>query len=227
MGRPSRPSLSRRHIVETALEMIDAEGLSELSIRRLAARLGVQGPSLYNHFDSKDDILDAVVDRVIGEVDVECFTERDWRDALRVWGHSYHDALASHPNIVPLQARGPGRRPMALAMADAVYGGLSRGGWPPGRATQVGAAMRYFVVGSASGSFSLGFPADPELYRDKYPHLSQAHELASHHAKVDERAFALGLEALLMGFQIEYDRLGLAPGVDATDQSAQTVSAPS
>ena len=67
--------------------------------------------------------------------------------------------------------RAPGRRPAALAMADAVYGGLVDAGWPPARATHIGALMRYFVAGSALGSFARGFVEDPELYADQYPHL--------------------------------------------------------
>ena len=91
-------------------------------------------------------------------------------------------------------------------MADAVYGGLVRAGWPPARATHIGAALRYFVAGSALGSFARGFVEDPELYAAHYPHLRQAHRLAEHQQSVDEGAFALGLDALLYGLAAEYAR---------------------
>jgi hypothetical protein len=91
-------------------------------------------------------------------------------------------------------------------MADAVYGGLVRAGWPPARATHIGAALRYFVAGSALGSFARGFVEDPELYAAHYPHLRQAHRLAEHQQSVDEGAFALGLDALLHGLAAEYTR---------------------
>lgn len=73
MARPRKPLLSRERIVTTALALIDAEGLPALSTRRLAAELGVSGPSLYNHFTTKDEILDAVADTVIAHVDVSAF----------------------------------------------------------------------------------------------------------------------------------------------------------
>ncbi|NGM13135.1 TetR/AcrR family transcriptional regulator [Verrucosispora sp. CWR15] len=207
MPRPRQALLSRERIVEAAAALIDADGLDAFSTRRLAAALGVRGPSLYNHFGTKDEILDAVADSITGQVDVSFFAEVDWREALRRWGHSYRAALAAHPNIVPHLARGPGRRPAALAMADAVYGGLVAAGWPPARATHIGALMRYFVMGSALSSFAQGFVKDPGLYAEQYPHLSQAHRLAKHQHQVDEGAFALGLEALIDGLSHTYERI--------------------
>ncbi|MEV4811772.1 TetR/AcrR family transcriptional regulator [Micromonospora avicenniae] len=206
MPRPRQALLSRQRIIEAAAALVDAEGLEAFSTRRLAAELGVRGPSLYNHFATKDEILDAVADSVTSQVDVSFFGKVDWREALRRWGLSYRAALAAHPNIVPYLARGPGRRPAALAMADAVYGGLVDAGWPPARATHIGALMRYFVAGSALGSFARGFVEDPGLYAEQYPHLTQAHRLPEHQQQVDEGAFALGLDALIDGLSRTYER---------------------
>ena len=200
MARPRQALLDRERIVHAAATLVDAEGLDAVSVRRLATELGVQGPSLYNHFGTKAEILDAVADAVIARVDVSAFATHDWVAALRLWAHSYHDVLCAHPNIVPVLAHGPGRRPAALAMADTVYGALVKAGWSPARATHIGALMRYLVTGSALGSFALGFPGDPELY-EKYPHLHRAHHLAEHRARVDEGAFVLGLETLVSGLE--------------------------
>ncbi|WP_067171962.1 TetR/AcrR family transcriptional regulator [Microtetraspora niveoalba] len=207
MGRPSRPMLSPGIIVAAATELIDAEGLEALSTRRLAAELGVSAPSLYNHFRNKEEILDAVADAIIARVDVSAFLTHDWKSALLLWGHSYHRELREHPRIVPYLANGPRRRPAALAMADAVYGGLIRAGWPPARATHVGALMRYFVVGSAVGSFAMGFAGDDALDEARYPHLGDAHLLPGHREAVDEGAFALGLDSLIAGLAITFDAI--------------------
>jgi AcrR family transcriptional regulator len=198
MARPRQTLLTRQRIVEAAGALVDAEGLDALSMRRLATELGVQGPSLYNHFATKAEILDAVADEVIEQVDLSAFGRFDWAEALRRWAKSYHGVLIAHPNIVPVLAHGPGRRPAALAMAEAVYGALIDGGWPAARATHIGALMRYLVTGSALGSFALGFDIDPELY-ERYPHLHRAPLLAAHHVAVDEGAFELGLDLLING----------------------------
>ena len=70
MARPRKPLLSTERIVDTARALVDAEGLAALSTRLLAAELGVSGPSLYNHFRTKDEILEAVADSVSAQVDL-------------------------------------------------------------------------------------------------------------------------------------------------------------
>ncbi|KPI16215.1 transcriptional regulator, TetR family [Actinobacteria bacterium OK074] len=209
MARPRKPLLSTDRIVATARDLVDAEGLAAVSTRRLAAELGVSGPSLYNHFRTKDQILEAVADSVSAQVDLSMFEDgRDWRTALHDWAVSYRAALRDHPNIVPVLARGPGRRPAGLRLADAVYGGMVGAGWPPPLATSIGALMRYFVQGSALSSFAGGFVDDEGAYDPAdYPHLGQAHLLAEQQEKIDERAFETGLTALLDGLAQQYERL--------------------
>ncbi|MFG2752082.1 TetR/AcrR family transcriptional regulator [Streptomyces xanthophaeus] len=238
MARPRKPLLSRALIVEAAGALVDAEGLEAVSTRRLAAALGVSGPSLYNHFRTKDEILDAVADSVSERVDLSMFerltspgaragTEGgggsgdrsgggagdgsgggDWRTALHDWAHSYRDALSDHPNIVPVLARGPGRRPAGLRVADAVFGAMTAAGWPPAQATRIGALMRYFILGAAVGSFAGGFVDDETAYDPSaYPHLGQAHLLADRRREVDDGAFETGLTALLDGLALQYEAL--------------------
>ncbi|MYS16038.1 TetR family transcriptional regulator [Streptomyces sp. SID4982] len=206
MARPRKPLLSTDRIVQTARALVDAEGLQAVSTRRLAAELGVSGPSLYNHFRTKDEILEAVADSVSAQVDLSMFEgDRDWRTALHDWAVSYRSALRDHPNVVPVLAHGPGRRPAGLRLADAVYGAMVDAGWSPAQATSIGALMRYFIMGSALGSFAAGFVDDASAYDPAdYPHLGQAHLLAEQQDKIDERAFETGLTALLDGLERQY-----------------------
>ena len=209
MARPRNPLLSRDRIVAAALDLVDTEGLAALSTRRLAAVLGVSGPSLYNHFSTKDALLDAVVDEVLGEVDLSMWAQVDketWAGALARWARSYRAALVAHPNLVPVLAQGPGRRTNALRLADAVFGGLVDAGWPRGDATRIGALMRYLVFGSALGSFAGGFVDDQQFYAADYPHLDQAHLLAEHRRSIDEGAFETGVSALIEGLTLQYGR---------------------
>jgi AcrR family transcriptional regulator len=199
MPRPRSPLLSRQRIVERALAIIDAHGLEELSTRRLARDLAVRAPSLYNHFATKEEILDAAANEIIAGVDLSMFGREEWPEALAQWARGYRAALVAHPNAVPLIARGPARRPAALKLAETVFGALVRAGWPRRDATSIGAAMRYFVAGSALGSFALGFEADARLYAEDYPHLADAHRLREHQRDVDERAFELGLASMIDG----------------------------
>jgi AcrR family transcriptional regulator len=207
VARPRNPLLNRERIVAAALDLVDAEGLAALSTRRLAAELGVSGPSLYNHFATKDELIDAVVDEVVGQVDLTMLGRDAWPEALRGWARSYRAALVAHPNLVPALAQGPGRRPNWLRLADAVFGALVDAGWPRAHATRIGALMRYFITGSALGSFARGFVDDAAFYGAEYPHLRQAHLLADRQREIDEGAFETGLAALVDGLQGQFDRL--------------------
>jgi AcrR family transcriptional regulator len=207
MARPRLPLLNRQRIVAQAIAIIDADGLEALSTRRLARELNVRAPSLYNHFATKEEILDAAADAIIAEVDLSMFGRDPWPVALASWARAYRAALAAHPNAVPFLAHGPARRPAALRLAEAVFGALVDAGWPPRYATRIGATMRYFVAGSALGSFALGFVDDPSLYAHDYPHLAEAHRLRDHQREVDEGAFELGLAALIAGLVRRFEEL--------------------
>lgn len=207
MPRPSTPILSRDRIRAAALGIIDRDGLPGLSMRRLAAELGVQAPSLYSHFPTKDALLDDVCDQLMTAVDVSGFEAADWQTGIRTWARSYRAALAAHPNIVPFLAGGPARRESALRVADAVHGGLVRAGWPPKQATMIGASTKYLVLGAAIGSFSRGFEDDVRVYHDRYPNLSQAHRLAEHADEIDKGSFELALDSFLKGLELLHDSL--------------------
>jgi AcrR family transcriptional regulator len=204
VGRPRTPVLNRERIHAGALRIVDADGLDGLSMRRLAAELGVRAPSLYGHVASKDELLHAVANDVMMHVDVSGFTDGDWRLGLRVWARSYRAALATHPNLVPFLAYGPARREASLRAADAVHGGLVGAGWPPRYATMIGASTKYLVVGAAMGSFSRGFEDDAQIYRDRYPNLVDAPSLREHADEIDAASFELAMDAFLDGLATLY-----------------------
>jgi AcrR family transcriptional regulator len=208
MGRPRTPLLSQGLIRDTALAIIDEHGLAALSMRRLAEALHVQAASLYSHFATKEQVLDAVADRVVGEVDTSGFDGGDWRAGLTTWARSYHGALAAHPNAVPLIASGAGRRERFLSMADAVHGGLVGAGWPPRDATTVAGAVKYLVIGAASAPFASGFADDVQVYLDRYPNLTQAHRLRADAERIDRDSFELGLQSLVRGLEHAHPGIG-------------------
>ena len=201
MARPSPSLLSRDRIRDGALDLIDAHGLEALSMRALAAHLGVQAASLYSHFASKNEVLDAVANLLTRQVDTSGFDTGDWRIGLQVWGRSYRDALAAHPKAAPIVAAGTGEREDFLAMADAVHGGLVAAGWPPRQATLISASVKYLVIGAATTSFGSGFADDTQVYLDRYPNLVQAHLIPAHADAIDAESFDLALNCLVAGLE--------------------------
>ncbi|MFC4128628.1 TetR/AcrR family transcriptional regulator [Nocardia rhizosphaerae] len=204
MARPRVPLLSRERIRDAALTLIDRDGLAELSMRKLAAELGVQAASLYGHYPNKDDLFDDLATGIMSHVDTSAFDTEPWDLALAAWARSYRSALVAHPNFVPYLAAGPGRRAENLRAADAVHGGLVGAGWPPRYATMIGAATRYLVMGSTVGSFAGGFADDVQVYRDRYPHLNQAHLLRAVADEIDDDSFELALTAFIAGLGAIY-----------------------
>ncbi|MFD5179201.1 TetR/AcrR family transcriptional regulator [Nocardia sp. NPDC058379] len=204
MARPRVPLLSRERIRDTALAMIDRDGLAEVSMRKLAAELGVQAASLYGHYPNKDDLFDDIATGIMSHVDTSGFDTLPWDDGLAAWARSYRTALVTHPNFVPYLAAGPGRRAENLRAADAVHGGLVGAGWPPRYATMIGAATRYLVMGSTVGSFAGGFADDVQVYRDRYPHLNQAHLLRAVAEEIDDDSFELALTSFIAGLRGTY-----------------------
>jgi AcrR family transcriptional regulator len=92
-----QPALSREQIVRAAIALADAEGLKALSMRRVAARLGVGTMSLYWHVPSKDDLLDLVRDKIMGEVELPPEPAGNWRADLRLIAHQTRAAFLRHP----------------------------------------------------------------------------------------------------------------------------------
>jgi AcrR family transcriptional regulator len=209
VGRPRTPLLSRERIRDTALSIIDHGGLDELSMRKLAAELGVQAASLYRHYPTKDDVLDEVAELVVKDVDTSAFdADVEWPSALAAWARSFRTALAAHPNLVPYLAVGVGQRAESLRIADSVHGGLVRAGWPPREATLIGAATRSLVLGTTIASFSRGFVDDVQVYRDRYPNITQAHLLRGKADEIDTAAFELALTAFIDGLRARFSAIG-------------------
>ena len=76
--KKSRAPLSRERVLRAAVELADEGGLASLTMRRLGERLDVEAMSLYKHVANKEDLLDGIVDIVVGEIDLPAPGE-GWR----------------------------------------------------------------------------------------------------------------------------------------------------
>ena len=97
-----------------------AEGVEALSMRKLARHLDYEVMSLYNHIANKSDLLEAMVDRVAGEIDTPEI-DLAWRPAVRLIATSAHEALLRHPWSAPLWSSawpGPNRWRLMEALLD-------------------------------------------------------------------------------------------------------------
>jgi TetR/AcrR family tetracycline transcriptional repressor len=76
-------ALDRKQIAQAGLELIDEQGLNKLTTRRLGERLGVEGPALYRHFRSKDELVDEMVGELLFPVLLPPAAGQPWDEWLR------------------------------------------------------------------------------------------------------------------------------------------------
>jgi AcrR family transcriptional regulator len=194
--RPSKPLLSRRGIAEEALRLVEEEGIEALTTRRLAKRLGVEGPSLYNHIANREDLLDEMTAVIDEHVEPTLLDHEDWRVGLTEYARAYRRAFRVQPQLVAVLASRPVRSSVALRAYDETFAAFARLGWDGQTAATVMAAVDYLVLGSAIETFKGGFERPPHEYAPEYPHLAAALE-ATADVDVDDLGFELGLAALV------------------------------
>jgi AcrR family transcriptional regulator len=118
MGRTTttpktRTPLTRERIVEAAMHVMDTEGLEAVSMRRVAREVGVEAMSLYNHVEDKDDLLQAVCDRVMAGFEFPEETD-DWVETCKAGARSWRRVLQAHPDMMRLFAETHGPSPSTL-----------------------------------------------------------------------------------------------------------------
>ncbi len=133
-----RPRLSKAAVVERGLALADAEGLDNVTIRRLATELGVTPMALYWHFRSKDELMTGLADSIWTEIDVNVDPEADWSAQLRSIMESLVHVLRIHPSASQLLISGEKRTSeAALVATERTLEILKRGGFDPEHAAVI------------------------------------------------------------------------------------------
>ena len=207
---PPRQPLTRARIVAEGVALADAEGLRGLSMQRLAARLGVEAMSLYNHVKNKEALLDGMVDHVVAEIEVPR-VGGDWRAAMEKRAHDAHAMLLRHRWAPLLIVSRVNVGPAMLRYVDATIGCLIGAGFSYELADRAWNAIDNHIYG-----FTLqeqNFPFEPEEYVSaaraflpmipaaQYPHLHgmSMNLIEGHHDGIQD--FAFGLSLILEGLE--------------------------
>jgi AcrR family transcriptional regulator len=149
-GAERRTQLTRERVVAAGIELADRDGIESISMRRLAQELGVEAMSLYTHVRNKEDLLDGMVDAVIGEIPTSA-DGTDWKTSLRETVLAARVVVLTHPWAPhPIASRTtPG--PAMMRYVNTVIGVLREGGFT---IAQVHHALHIL------GSRALGFTQD-------------------------------------------------------------------
>lgn len=206
-GRPvrraARGTISREGIIATAVEVVRAGGYEQMTIRSLAAELGVAPMSLYRHIRDKDDLLDEVVDCLLAPVWRPSTAEDDWRAWVIEAAAKLRHFLVSQPAALHVYLRHPVVSAAAIERMDAMMDVLRRAG-----ADEESARRAYGAV----HTYTNGFAALEASRARGTPDVRDAGDLARQLAAYTTTGqFMDGLGYLLEGIG-NHARAGLAPG---------------
>jgi AcrR family transcriptional regulator len=207
-----RVPLSRERVLGAAIALADERGLESLSMRKLGQSLGVEAMSLYNHVANKDEILDGIVDVVVGEIEVPA-AGTDWKTSARRRVISARETLARHPWATGLMESRVNPGPVTLRYFDAVLGTFREAGFSVEMAAHAFSVLDAYIYGFALQELSLPFDNAEEgadvaeallehLPVDDYPYLSEMiveHAAQPGYDYADE--FEFGLELILNGLE--------------------------
>ena len=214
--KTGRPGLDRRRVLGAAVEFIDEHGSSELSMRRLGARLGVEGMALYRYVHGRDALIDGVVETVLdelyGDPDVRMSASHGWQDYLQRLAHGVRRIALAHPEIFPLIATRPPSAPWirpplrSLRWLESFLDALTSGGFDDETAVVAYRAYTSFLLGHlllevSQHGVQISPEDDPEGSGPKqdmseYPHLVRLEPLLSQDESAAE--FEDSLENLLV-----------------------------
>jgi AcrR family transcriptional regulator len=200
-----RRPLSRRRILEAAVQFVDREGLEALSMRKLGSELGVEAMSLYNHVPNKGALLDGMVEVLLGELEVPPEDE-GWERRVREAYRAFRRLAHGHPNVFPLLITRPPETMDGVWLIEEFIRTLRGAGFDPETALYAFRALSSYTSGYAMAELR-GFAMEPAgsrlgtltLSPDDFPNI---HELDAPLREVDHDAeFEFGLDLILTGLQ--------------------------
>ena len=210
-GRP--PRVSRDQILAAALRIVDANGLDQLTMRRLGAELGVDPMTIYGHVPDKTALFDGLVELVLAEVTLPGRTGH-WGHDFRAAAHAARATLLAHPHLIPLL----GTRPPVTQPAFTLWESLTSILLDAGLSEELAATEPTASAGSSSAMHSpkLASPsavtwgggeeehrqAQAALAAARYPALSRVQQANIVHDP--RRIFELALDGLILALQAHH-----------------------
>ena len=180
-----RATLSTEKVLAAAVARADAGGVDALSMRQLAQELDVVPMALYKHVANKDELLDAMIDVVVAEIEPVA-DDLPWKAAMRRRILSARAALLRHPWAAPVIESREAPTPAVLAYMDAMIGLFRRGGFSIDLTHHAMHAMGSRLLGFSQELFDDSVDLDPAVVpamleaMSGYPHITAVLESITH-----------------------------------------------
>ena len=203
MSDRTRPALNRERILEAAVELVDRQGLDALTMRRLGTELGVEAMSLYKHVANKDEILDGMLEFVVGQIAMPD-EDAGWKESMRQRAISARSVLTRHSwAIGMLEARGQAG-PAVPRYVDAVLGNLRSAGFSVDNAAHAFWLLDSYVYGHVVQETAMTVDRSSDSGRirssptaEEHPHFTELERHAAESQFSFDGEFAFGLDLIL------------------------------
>jgi AcrR family transcriptional regulator len=215
--KPREP-VTRERAIRVAVALADAGGIESLSMRKLAAELGIEAMSLYYHVTGKDDIVDGMLDVVYSEYATPRAGD-EWRSAMRTRAESTRSVLAKHPWAIGIKARtSPG--PATLGHLDSVIGCLTAAGFSMPMTGHALSILDSYVLGFAQQEASLPLDPSGDISAATEEIMAQQEAMAEAFPNLAEMAVALILQpGYAYGNEFEFGLELILDGIEAAHVS--------
>ena len=204
-GRQGRPPIDTERFVEAALRIVDEDGAEALTMRSLAERLNSSTSTLYRHFPNRATLIAAVIDRVVGELDVDGLPGT-WREFCEGFIRGWFDVMCEHRNVAVLMTDQLAEGASSLAAREKWLTVLLDNGFSLDLAARSATTLGHYVQGFAIqlGGKRADWNLDDAAYErisrgldpQTYPALAAAIATQALPMPLEEE-FSFGLELIL------------------------------
>ncbi len=213
-SRKRATGLTPERILRSALRIADEDGLTAVSMRSIAAKLGVEAMSLYNHVTGKEQIIVGIIDLVLEEIDV-LLTATDWKASMRRRAISAREAMLRHPWAAALIESHSSTSDVRLRYADSVLSVLRRAGFTIQQAYGAFLTLDSYIYGFVLQE--VNWPHEPQevpeaieqirpqVSPSRFPYVTEVMSFVARQRSESpggyESEFAFGLELVLDGLE--------------------------
>ena len=242
----SQQALNQEQIVRAAIAIADAFGSEAISMRKIAAKLGAGAMSLYWHVDSKEELLEMMIDQAFSEMDLPESTPNEWQTRLRIIAIETRKVFKRHPwmaEIGPLSITfGPG----FLRHAEFSFSGFEGTNISPEQRAEIVSLVDVFAMGFVTRELRVGEEHQEARKKDGtwrdyvapyfarfeaeglYPTLVNLFKSGAGMPQGDQldRSFLFGLDCLLSGIAANLTQTPDAPRQATSSDPGRTIDEP-
>lgn len=209
--------LTRDRIIAAAVDVIEREGVTAISMRKISSELGCAVMSLYNHVPSKDALLDGVAEYLLSGIELKVEADATWQDQVRAQARALREIANAYPRSTMIVVSRPSNAPVAIAPFEVALSTLIGAGFEATQALGIVRVFIAYITGSMLRQVGVGADvSDPDQISaavtpddpSQFPLLTSLIKEVAH--RDYDAEFEFGLDLLISAITDLHQRLGRA-----------------